>query len=168
MAPDTDLTPDAGSSGASRATFLSGNATRRAAAAIGESLLQTASRVTGRPLDELTLRDGYVQAGVEGCDDGNLDNSDGCLDATATGGNCQPAGCGDGFLWVGVEYCDDEYQAARGADALVLATEWHQFRGLDLGRLKDAMTQPVVVDLRNVYDPEPMRANGFVYVGVGR
>ncbi len=65
VTPDTDLTPDAGPSSASRATFLSGNATRRAAAAIVESLLQTASLVTGRPLDELTLRDGHVQAAGE-------------------------------------------------------------------------------------------------------
>ncbi len=65
VAPDTDLTPDAGPSCASRATFLSGNATRRAAAAIGDSLVRAASRASGRPQDELTLRAGYVHAAGE-------------------------------------------------------------------------------------------------------
>ncbi|WP_366143000.1 UDP binding domain-containing protein [Tardiphaga sp.] len=54
------------------------------------------------------------------------------------------------------------------ADALVIVTEWVQFRALDLGRLKAVMAQPVVVDLRNVYRPEEMAAAGFVYEGVGR
>ena len=68
----------------------------------------------------------------------------------------------------GVEPCRDEYHAAEGADALVLATEWNQFRGLDLDRLKNALREPVVVDLRNVYEPETMRRRGFRYTGVGR
>jgi UDPglucose 6-dehydrogenase len=62
----------------------------------------------------------------------------------------------------------DEYDAAEGADALVLATEWNQFRSLDLDRLKGLMREPIVVDLRNVYEPEAMRAQGFRYTGVGR
>jgi CO/xanthine dehydrogenase Mo-binding subunit len=65
VTPDTDRTPDAGPSSASRATFLSGNATRRAAATIRSSLLQSASRTTSRPLDELTLRNGYLYAAGE-------------------------------------------------------------------------------------------------------
>jgi CO/xanthine dehydrogenase Mo-binding subunit len=65
VAPNTDLTPDAGPSCASRTTFMSGNATRRAAAAIRESLLRAASDSTGRPLNELTLRDGYLYAAGE-------------------------------------------------------------------------------------------------------
>jgi UDPglucose 6-dehydrogenase len=64
--------------------------------------------------------------------------------------------------------CRDAYEACRDADALVLVTEWNQFRMLDLGRVKQLLRSPVIVDLRNVYDPEPMRAKGFVYVGVGR
>jgi UDPglucose 6-dehydrogenase len=67
-----------------------------------------------------------------------------------------------------VQMCDDAYSACRDADALVLVTEWNQFRMLDLGRVKELLRSPIIVDLRNVYDPEPMRANGFVYVGVGR
>jgi UDPglucose 6-dehydrogenase len=68
----------------------------------------------------------------------------------------------------GAEMCRDAYEACRDADALVLVTEWNQFRMLDLGRVKQLLRSPVIVDLRNVYDPEPMRAKGFVYVGVGR
>jgi UDPglucose 6-dehydrogenase len=68
----------------------------------------------------------------------------------------------------GVRYCDDEYQAASGNDALVVATEWNQFRALDLERLRVAMKKPTIVDLRNVYEPEAMRAKGFDYTCVGR
>ena len=56
----------------------------------------------------------------------------------------------------------------RGADALVIVTEWVQFRAVDLARLKREMAQPVVVDPRNIYRPEDMAELGFVYEGVGR
>jgi len=68
----------------------------------------------------------------------------------------------------GVRYCDDEYQAAAGTDALVVATEWNQFRALDAERLRAAMNKPALVDLRNIYEPETMRAKGFEYSCVGR
>jgi UDPglucose 6-dehydrogenase len=67
-----------------------------------------------------------------------------------------------------VEYCESAYQCADGADALVIATEWEQFRALDLERLRDLMACPVVVDLRNIYRPEDMTRHGFAYVSVGR
>jgi UDPglucose 6-dehydrogenase len=67
-----------------------------------------------------------------------------------------------------IEYCDDPYLCARGADALVVVTEWTQYRGLDLDRLKSELAHPVVVDLRNVYRPEDMAAHGFIYESVGR
>src|ERR1035441_7894692 len=67
-----------------------------------------------------------------------------------------------------IEYCDDAYECARGADAVVFVTEWTQFRALDLARLKREMTQPVIVDLRNIYRPEEMTTHGFIYEGVGR
>jgi UDPglucose 6-dehydrogenase len=57
---------------------------------------------------------------------------------------------------------------ARGADALVLATEWNQFRRLDLQRIKELLKIPVFIDLRNVYDPDQMKRLGFQYTGVGR
>jgi UDPglucose 6-dehydrogenase len=67
-----------------------------------------------------------------------------------------------------VTMCKDEYEALEHADCLVLITEWNQFRMLDLDRVKALMRDPVVVDLRNVYEPEPMRQAGFRYTCVGR
>jgi UDPglucose 6-dehydrogenase len=67
-----------------------------------------------------------------------------------------------------VHYCTDAFDAAAGADALVLITEWNEFRALSPVRLAAAMRGRVVVDLRNVYDPLPMRQAGFAYHGIGR
>jgi len=67
-----------------------------------------------------------------------------------------------------VTFCDDAYSCAKGAAALVIVTEWEQFRALDFDRLKTVMAQPVLVDLRNVYRPDEMSRRGFVYEGVGR
>jgi UDPglucose 6-dehydrogenase len=67
-----------------------------------------------------------------------------------------------------VQYCEDAYDAATGADCLILMTEWNQFRSLDIERLKGLLRQLRIVDLRNVYEPERMREEGFEYVGVGR
>jgi UDPglucose 6-dehydrogenase len=67
-----------------------------------------------------------------------------------------------------ITYARDAYAAARGADALVIVTEWNEFRQIDLARLKKLMRRPVIVDGRNIYDPEEMKAAGFVYKGVGR
>ena len=64
--------------------------------------------------------------------------------------------------------CDNAYEACTGADALVLVTEWNQFRMLDLARIKSLLRQPVIVDLRNIYEPGPMREAGFRYFCVGR
>ena len=67
-----------------------------------------------------------------------------------------------------ITYCEDAYDCAKGADALVIVTEWVQFRALDLPRLKAAMAQPIVVDLRNIYRPAEMAEHGFDYHSVGR
>jgi UDPglucose 6-dehydrogenase len=67
-----------------------------------------------------------------------------------------------------VEFKSDPYAAAEGADVLVIITEWDQFRALDLDRIKLLMKQPVLVDLRNIYKPDDMRARGFAYSSVGR
>jgi UDPglucose 6-dehydrogenase len=72
------------------------------------------------------------------------------------------------MLPTSVQYCSDAYDAATGADVLVILTEWNQFRSLDLRRLKEAMRTPLVVDLRNVYEPAKMREAGFTYESVGR
>ena len=66
-----------------------------------------------------------------------------------------------------VTYCDSAYSAAEDADAIVIATEWEQFRALDLKRLRRVMAQPVIVDLRNIYRSEDVRRAKFRYVGVG-
>ena len=67
-----------------------------------------------------------------------------------------------------VDFKDDPYAAATGADVLVIITEWDQFRALDLDRIKLLMKTPVLVDLRNIYKPDDMRARGFAYTSVGR
>ncbi|MFZ2029228.1 MAG: UDP-glucose/GDP-mannose dehydrogenase family protein [Vitreimonas sp.] len=67
-----------------------------------------------------------------------------------------------------VTFASGPYDCVQGADAVVIITEWDQFRALDFDRIKDALKAPVVIDLRNVYRPEDMRAKGFTYVSVGR
>jgi UDPglucose 6-dehydrogenase len=67
-----------------------------------------------------------------------------------------------------VNFAADEYEAIRDADALIIVTEWNQFRALDMERVKQLLKSPKIADLRNVYEPEDMRELGFEYVGVGR
>jgi UDPglucose 6-dehydrogenase len=71
-------------------------------------------------------------------------------------------------ILVDVTYCRGAYDCVEGADAAVIVTEWEQFRALDLGRISDLMSCPVIVDLRNVYRPEDMKKHGFAYTCVGR
>lgn len=68
----------------------------------------------------------------------------------------------------GIDYCENAYETIEGADAMVVLTEWNEFRGMDLDRIRDALTHPIVVDLRNVYDPSEMAESGFSYSCVGR
>ncbi|MEP6703770.1 MAG: UDP-glucose/GDP-mannose dehydrogenase family protein [Acidobacteriota bacterium] len=67
-----------------------------------------------------------------------------------------------------IEYASDEYDAIDGADALVIITEWNQFRALDMEKVKQLLKTPKIADLRNIYEPSDMRELGFDYVGVGR
>jgi UDPglucose 6-dehydrogenase len=67
-----------------------------------------------------------------------------------------------------LDYCGDAYQAIEGADVLVLLTEWNEFRALDLARIKNLMRTPIMVDLRNIYQPQEMADAGFVYHSIGR
>jgi UDPglucose 6-dehydrogenase len=71
-------------------------------------------------------------------------------------------------IFTDLTYCEDAYETAAGADALVIATEWNEFRALNLERIKKQLRHPIVIDLRNVYDPKRMRAQGFDYFSVGR
>lgn len=67
-----------------------------------------------------------------------------------------------------VTYCSSPYEVAEGSDALIVVTEWNEFRQLDMARIKGAMRQPVLIDGRNIYDPQKMREMGFIYRGIGR
>ena len=67
-----------------------------------------------------------------------------------------------------VSWCNDAYEAMAGADAVAILTEWNEFRGLDLPRIKSLLKHPIVIDLRNIYNPEEMRDAGFIYSCVGR
>ncbi|NNE85861.1 MAG: UDP-glucose/GDP-mannose dehydrogenase family protein [Alphaproteobacteria bacterium] len=67
-----------------------------------------------------------------------------------------------------VTWCDDGYSAMAGADAVVILTEWNEFRALDLGRIKSLLSAPLMIDLRNIYNPDEMARNGFDYISIGR
>ena len=67
-----------------------------------------------------------------------------------------------------VTYAEDIYEAAVGADALLILTDWEEFASLDLGRLRSLLRYPIVIDGRNLYSTESMRKHGFLYVSVGR
>ncbi len=68
----------------------------------------------------------------------------------------------------GIDYAADEYEAIKDADALIIITEWNQFRALNMEKVKSLLKAPKVIDLRNIYEPKDMRELGFDYVGVGR
>ena len=67
-----------------------------------------------------------------------------------------------------LEYFENNYEALKGADALILVTEWNEFRRPDFDRMKTLMKQPVIFDGRNIYEPSKLRAKGFIYYGIGR
>jgi len=67
-----------------------------------------------------------------------------------------------------LNYCQDEYETVEGCDALLIATEWNQFRNLDLFKIKKLLKSPILLDLRNLYEPAKVKSLGFVYEGVGR
>ena len=68
----------------------------------------------------------------------------------------------------GVDFVTDPIEAARGADAVAIVTEWNEFRTLDLSKLKRVMRRPVLCDLRNIYDPDEVERAGLTHVGVGK
>ncbi len=67
-----------------------------------------------------------------------------------------------------ITYCENEYEVANESDVLVIATEWNQFRNLDLLKIKGLLKTPILIDLRNLYEPEKVKSLGFIYEGVGR
>ncbi len=91
------------------------------------------------------------------------------VDAGATVRAFDPEGMDEAKkLMPDLDYCGDAYQAIEGADALVLVTEWNEFRALDLSRVKALLRTPIVVDLRNIYRSQDMEAAGLVYHSIGR
>ncbi|OEC99380.1 MULTISPECIES: UDP-glucose/GDP-mannose dehydrogenase family protein [unclassified Rhizobium] len=90
-------------------------------------------------------------------------------DAGATVTGYDPEGMDNARLVIdNIAYAEDAYSAARDADALVIVTEWNQFRALDFARLKSIMKAPVLVDLRNIYRHDEVTKHGFAYTSVGR
>lgn len=67
-----------------------------------------------------------------------------------------------------IMYCDDEFTACQGSDCIIIATEWEQFRGIDFKVIKEIVNKPVVIDLRNMFEPGYIKNNGFFYMGIGR
>ena len=93
----------------------------------------------------------------------------GLQDLGATVRAYDPVGMGRARLELpDIEYCSDAYACARGADALVIVTEWAQFRALDLARLRQEMAKPIIIDLRNIYRPDEMARARFTYESIGR
>ncbi len=72
------------------------------------------------------------------------------------------------LIFKNVQFCNSPYQVAENCDALVLVTEWGEFRDLDFNKIKKLMRQPVILDGRNMFDPQQLNALGFIYRGIGR
>ncbi|MCK8782575.1 UDP-glucose/GDP-mannose dehydrogenase family protein [Rhizobium sp. NTR19] len=89
-------------------------------------------------------------------------------DAGAIVSGYDPEGMENARQMMEIDFASGPYQAAEGADVAVLVTEWNEFRALDLKRLKSVMKSPILVDLRNVYRPHEVEAQGFTYTGVGK
>ena len=93
----------------------------------------------------------------------------GLMERGATLRAFDPAGMAEArALLDGVVWCNDSYEAMAGADALVILTEWNEFRALDLERARSLLRTPLVVDLRNIYEPAEMASAGLRYVSIGR
>ncbi len=102
-------------------------------------------------------------------DSPSLDIVAGLQDAGATIRAYDPEGMEEAeAMMANVTWCADAYETMWGADAVSIITEWNQFRALDLERAKGLLKAPVMIDLRNIYDPEDMASAGFTYVSVGR
>jgi UDPglucose 6-dehydrogenase len=79
-----------------------------------------------------------------------------------------PEGAKEARKYLNIELCQDTYEALEGADGVVILTEWNEFRALDFAKVKAALKQPLMVDLRNIYRPSQMQEAGFRYISVGR
>ncbi|PCI41058.1 MAG: UDP-glucose 6-dehydrogenase [Rhodospirillaceae bacterium] len=99
----------------------------------------------------------------------SLDIIPALIDSGATVRAFDPEGMDEAkYMLPGVDWCEDAYSTMIDADVLVIITEWNAFRGLDMERVKKLLKQPLMVDLRNIYEPSEMAAQGFVYHCIGR
>ena len=71
-------------------------------------------------------------------------------------------------IFTDVEFCKDPYETAKDSDALIILTEWNEFKELDLKKIKSLLKNPVIIDGRNIYNPEDLRKEGFTYISIGR
>jgi len=71
-------------------------------------------------------------------------------------------------LFKDITYCSGPYEVAKDADALVILTEWNEFKELDLKKIKELLKQPLIIDGRNIYNPEELKKEGFKYISIGR
>lgn len=71
-------------------------------------------------------------------------------------------------IFTNIEYCSNPYDAAKDTDALVILTEWNEFKAIDLNKIKSLMKHPLIIDGRNIYDPQEVRKMGFTYISIGR
>jgi UDPglucose 6-dehydrogenase len=67
-----------------------------------------------------------------------------------------------------IQYCKDAYEVAEGSDALVIVTEWNEFKNLDFEKVRSLLRQPIIIDGRNLFEPDEMSRLGFIYRGFGR
>jgi UDPglucose 6-dehydrogenase len=67
-----------------------------------------------------------------------------------------------------IVYCNDAYETTKDSDALVILTEWNQFRALDLEKVKNLLKNKIIIDLRNIYNPKELNEMGFKYYSIGR
>jgi UDPglucose 6-dehydrogenase len=71
-------------------------------------------------------------------------------------------------MFTGVKFCKNPYEVARGSDALVIVTEWDEFKQMNLDKVRALMTHPIIIDGRNIFDPETVESKGFIYKSIGR
>jgi len=71
-------------------------------------------------------------------------------------------------IFTDIEFCNDPYEVCKGADALIILTEWNEFKEMDLKKIKSLLSSPIIIDGRNIYSPEDLKKEGFTYISIGR
>lgn len=147
-------------------TVVEVNAARKKAMA-GKVIKAMGGDVSGKTIGVLGLA--FKQNTDDMRDAPSLDIVPALIEAGATIKAFDPEAMGEAAkLMDGLNYAENAYEAVDGADAMIILTEWDQFRALDLDRIKASLNSDVVVDLRNIYTPEDMAKRGFEYTSIGR